>query len=170
MDDFIFGTLATEELRLAHDLKLLSGVTHRQRRFPHDPQPGEPIELELNVGPDHASDRAWVYWTTGGEDPSGRAGRADHGWATPMLPESTLWNTMLWGYTRRFRAILPGLPQGTLLRYCIAAMTLQGEEILADGGAFYACYIDGVSAPEWANDAIVYQVFVDRFSPGNGKS
>jgi cyclomaltodextrinase len=170
MEDFIFGTLATDELRLAHVRRLQNGVTHRQRRSPRGPRPGEPIELKLSVGPGYTSEQAWVYWTTEGEEPGGRSGRADHGWATPMQPVGAEWNTMLWGYNRHFRAVLPGQPKDTILRYCIGAAYLQDEEVFADDGTIYACYIDEDPIPEWAYDAIVYQVFVDRFFPGNGRS
>jgi glycosidase len=43
-------------------------------------------------------------------------------------------------------------------------------EILADNGTIYACYIADDPAPSWSQDAIVYQIFVDRFYPGKGKN
>lgn len=169
MDDFIFGTLASDELRLGHVRANRAGVTHRSARFPRDPLPGQPIQLELAVGPAHFCDRAWVYWTTDGSDPSGELGVPRQGWAASMELISVEWDTLLWGYIRRFQVVLPGLPAGTILRYRLAAAR-PAEEIFADGGAFYACYVADDPLPGWAYDAVVYQVFVDRFSPGEGRT
>jgi glycosidase len=36
-------------------------------------------------------------------------------------------------------------------------------EIMADEGAYYAYYVDDDPAPAWAQDAVLYQIFVDRF-------
>ena len=84
MKDFIFGTLATEELRFKHVRTLRAGVSHSHHRIPRDPLPGEEITLDLSVGPEHPCDQAWVYWTTDGSDPDGKAGVAANGYATPM--------------------------------------------------------------------------------------
>lgn len=51
MDDFIFGTLATEELRLRHIRALRSGISHAQRRSPRDPLPGQAVQLTLSLAP-----------------------------------------------------------------------------------------------------------------------
>ena len=84
MNDFIFGTLATDELRLALTRNRLAGVTHIQRRNPRDPLPGEAITLELSVGPGQPGDSAWVYWTSDGSDPLGSLGQAQVGQVTQM--------------------------------------------------------------------------------------
>jgi cyclomaltodextrinase / maltogenic alpha-amylase / neopullulanase len=170
MDDFIFGTLATEALRLAHVHKLRDGVTHRSARAPRDPLPGQPVQLELTLGPTQAFDRAWVYWSTDGQDPEGAGGAARHGWATPMEPVGVEWEVLEWGYVRRFRATLPGQPAGTVVRYRLAAGALNGDEMFADQGTFYGFYVADDPLPEWARQAVVYEIFVDRFSPGNGKA
>ena len=170
MDDFIFGTLASEALRLAHVRKLRGGVTHRAARSPRDPLPGQPIQLELTVGPTQAFDRAWVYWSTDGQDPEGAQGMSRHGGATPMDPVGVEWDVLEWGYVRRFRATLPGQPAGTVVRYRLAAGAPDGKEILADQGNFYAFYVANDPLPGWARQAVVYEIFVDRFFPGEGKA
>lgn len=168
MTDFIFGTLSTDELRLSHVRALQAGVTHRSARSPRDPDPGHPIHLELTVGPAYLCDRAWVYWSTDGQDPHGAAGEARHGSVMPMELISIHWNSLLWGYVRRFRAALPGQPAGTLLRYRLSAAR-PDPEVFADQGAFYACYVDDDPLPGWAREAVIYQIFVDRFFPGTGR-
>ncbi len=186
MDDFIFGALATVEQRLEHVRRLRSGITHNHARTPRDPLPGQPITLHLTIGPAHTFDRAWVYWTDDGSDPEGEDGVARRGYATPMEADGAEWDTLLWGYVRRLRATLPPQPAGTLLRYRIAAALLRPPSSVvghsapvlrpssfvktyADDGAYYACYVADDPPPAWAQDAIVYQIFVDRFNPGGGR-
>ena len=41
MEDFIFGTLATDALRLAHPRRLRGGITHHYARSPYAPKPGQ---------------------------------------------------------------------------------------------------------------------------------
>jgi cyclomaltodextrinase / maltogenic alpha-amylase / neopullulanase len=173
VDDFIFGTLATEELRLAHLRARLAGVAHDQARFPRDPQPGQPVTFELTIGPASPEglpplERAWLYWSTDGQDPQGEMGKASHGYAVEMEPAGIEWDTLLWGYSQKFRISLPGQPDDTLLRYRLSAGNGR-QEVFADGGKYYGCYIADDPLPAWSKDAIVYQIFVDRFYPGGGQ-
>ncbi len=167
MDDFIFGSLSTAELRLAHERARLGGLTHAQRRAPLDPAPGQGVQIELTVGPAHPHNRAWVYWTNDGSDPDGRAGQAVRGFATPLPAVDSEWDTLLWGYRRRFRGEIPGQPAGTVVRYRVAAGG-SGPETPADDGAYYAYYVDDDPAPAWAQEAVLYQVFADRFAHPDG--
>ncbi len=170
MNDFIFGTLATEELRLEHVRTHRAGVTHSYARSPLDPLPGQDITLELTIGPTYPLDKAWVYWTADGSDPMGEMGTATNGHTAFMEAVGTEWDTVLWGYIRRYRAVIPGQPAGSVLRYYIGAGSQNGEETLADNGAIYACYISEDPTPTWSQEAVIYQIFVDRFFPGKGNS
>jgi cyclomaltodextrinase len=169
MKDFIFGTLATEELRIEHVRTRRAGVSHYQQRQPRDPLPGQEITVELSVGPDHPVKNAWVYWSNDGDYPAGKDGEASHGFTTLMEKAGVEWDTVLWGYISHFRAVIPGQPTGTVLRYYISIMEGDHHEVLADQGFTYACYIADDPLPAWTGDAIVYQIFVDRFNPGKGK-
>src|SRR5215207_8140175 len=137
MDDFVFGTLSTEESRLALTRARLGGVTHVQRRSPRDPLPGQAVRLELTLGPTQTHDQAWVYWTNDGSDPAGAGGQATNGFVTPLKPSGVEWNTLLWGYIRQFAGEIPGQAAGTVVRYRMAAGG-GGREVLADDGAYYA--------------------------------
>ena len=169
MQDFIFGTLADDAARIKHLRRLWQGVTHDQTRSPLAPAPGQPVEIELTLGPGQPFDRAWVYWSTDGLDPLGSGGEARHGYATPMQAVDTMWNVVEWGYQRRFRATIPGQPEGTLVRYYLSATAPGKGEQLADGGKYYAWYVTDTPPPEWSRSAVIYQIFVDRFYPGEGK-
>lgn len=170
MKDFIFGTLATEKLRLKHVRTFRAGVSHSHARSPRDPQPGQEITLELSVGPDHNCEQAWVYWTNDGSDPIGKSGQVTNGHALSMDPSGVEWDTVLWGYIQRYRATIPGQTSGTVIRYFLTGITPTGTEIRADDGRLYACYIANDPTPEWTRNAIVYQIFVDRFNPGKGRT
>jgi cyclomaltodextrinase / maltogenic alpha-amylase / neopullulanase len=170
MDDFIFGTLATDELRQAHVRSFQAGITHNHARRPRTPKPGQEITLELSVGPAHLKDRAWVYWTTDGSDPQGQSGNALRGQVIAMEESSMEWNTSLWGYVRHFRAVLPGQARGTLVRYCISAGSEMDEEVFADNHSMYAFTVGELAQPEWVEEAVVYHIFVDRFYPGHSES
>lgn len=169
MDDFIFGTLATEALRLEHTRASGAGITHNHRRIPRQPAPDQPVTLELTIGPAHSCDRAWVYWAIGGDDPHGAEGKAIGGFVEKMELVGVEWDTLLWGYVRRYRAELPGQPAGSIVRYRIAAGCNNGDEVYADDGLYYAFYVSEDPLPAWAEEAIVYQIFVDRFYPGDGR-
>ncbi|MBI4761300.1 MAG: alpha-amylase family glycosyl hydrolase [Chloroflexota bacterium] len=162
MEDFIFGTLATDESRIKHLRQTLGGVTHAHKRLPRDPQPGQPIQIFLTLGPDHPHPRAWVYWTTDGSDPAGANGRASNGYAAPLEPIATEWHTFLWGYVRTFRGEIPAQEAGTVVRYRVSAGG-NGAETFADSGAHYAFYVDNDPPPAWTKDAVIYQIFADRF-------
>ena len=162
MEDFIFGTLATDESRIAHLKNILSGITHAHRRAPRDPLPGQPIQIELTIGPAYPHNQAWVYWTDDGSDPEGRNGLASNGYTTPLSSVDSEWNTILWGYVRKFRGEIPAQNAGTLIRYLVSAGGIDGE-IYADNGSYYAFYIDNDPPPAWTQNAIIYQIFADRF-------
>ena len=162
MDDFIFGTLSTDESRIAHLSNIRGGITHNHQRAPRDPLPGQSVQIEVTVGPRYPFDRAWVYWTNDGSDPDGHQGTAVSGHVTSLEPVDSEWDTLLWGYVRRFRGDIPGQPVGTVVRYRVSAGS-SGEEILADHGTYYAFYVDDDPPPSWAQDAIIYQIFADRF-------
>lgn len=162
MDDFIFGSLGTEAKRLAHVRGQRAGVTHLQRRSPRDPAPGQAVTLELSLGPAYPQDRAWAYWTADGSDPAGAGGVAAAGQVAALTPVDADWDTLVWGYVRRFRGVLPGQPAGTVVRYRLAAGG-RGPEVWADAGAYYGYYVDDDPPPAWTRDAILYQIFADRF-------
>jgi cyclomaltodextrinase / maltogenic alpha-amylase / neopullulanase len=162
MEDFIFGTLSTDESRLAYLTNIRGGVTHAHQRFPRDPLPHQAIEIDLTVGPSYPYNQAWVYWTNDGSDPEGMNGNAVNGYAVPLEPTDSEWDTFLWGYVRRFRGEIPSQLAGTVVRYRVSAGN-HSEEILADNRTYYGFYVDHDPPPAWAQDAIIYQIFADRF-------
>ncbi len=170
MNDFIFGTLATEELRRARVQLLRGGVTHYVRRFPRDPKPDQAVRVQLSSGPSHPGERAWVYWTADGSDPVGIGGKAEQGFCLPLERTKTEWDTELWGYLQYFEEDIPPYPAGTVVRYRLSLEEYGAGEVFADQGAYHSYFVDDDPAPTWSKEAVIYHVFVDRFNPGEGHS
>lgn len=170
MEDFIFGPTGFSEQRVALVRQRLGGVVHGYRAEPLAPRPGQPVTLWLWVGDEQRADRACCYYTTDGRDPQGRRGQAENGQAVPLEATSVEWVDLRWAYGRWWRGELPPQPAGAIVRYRLEAFSsLGGEGIWADGGARFAYLVDDAEPPAWAREAIIYQVFIDRFYPGDNR-
>lgn len=195
MEEIIFGTHATEELRLLHRAATHMGLQHRYDLDPHDPLPGQPVTLAVEVGPDLPLDRIVCYYSTDGSPP------ASHARQIVFQRGRAMWDTLQWGYRTRWEATLPPQPEGTLVRYRIGGRSEGSPEIFADWpdaksvgdeavkasfrheplpfsakagdpsrGMNFTYRVDRLRPPEWARSAVVYHIFVDRFHPGEGRA
>lgn len=140
--DFVFGTLATDDLRLAQLRAASAGVAHEYRLLPADPRPGEPVEVQVTLGPRAAADRVTCYYTLDGADPRGRRGLAEQGRAVELRRAGVEWDTLLWAYRETWAGQIPGQPAGTLVRYRIEAWPEAGGE------SHWASQIAGVTLGE----------------------
>lgn len=168
--DRTFGNLMDLDQRLARHRQDLGGVRHLNRVEPPDPQPGRPLCLTVTTsGPvAFAAVQAW-YRTEPG------APAAEH--AVALLPEGAAWDSVEWGYVRRWTGALPPQPAGTMVRYRVAGRAANGRWIYADSQAEtpeaateFALWVDEGGVPEWAQAAVVYHIFIDRFNPGAGRA
>ncbi len=177
MEDFIFGNLSlTDEIvrRLTRELR---GVRHAHMIDPTPAAPDRPIRLLATTGPSVRADAAHLYFTTDGSEPQGAGGRATSGHALKMEAIETEWISLLWDYVTWWEAVLPAMPAETKVRYKIEAYdSLSGGSVFADNGAAsaqeatsFSFLVDAFASPPWAQKAIIYHVFVDRFQPGGGK-
>lgn len=205
MEEFIFGTLANDDLKLAHHRAARRGVQHAHALAPRDPQPGQPVTITVTIGPDLAADHVACYYTLDGSEPAGRLGQATGGRVLWLEPAGVQWDTLSWGYLACWRGTLPAQPEGTRVRYRLGAWSgdgpeafadwpnvqaaveqaaqafFRGEPIAVDGnrpttppddparGHTFSYSVDRLRPPAWARDAVIYQVFVDRFYPGRGR-
>lgn len=170
MNDFIFGTLSTDELRRQRQLSSRNGVVHNHRINPRDPMPGQEILIEMTAGPAYTGEKGWLYWTNDGSDPSGCLGKAMNGFVLALRTDDMTWDNELWGYIRHFGVEIPGQMDGTILKYKLSLENHSGSEIFADEGITYAIFVSDDPAPAWSEDAIIYHIFIDRFNPGGGKT
>lgn len=201
--EFVFGTLATDELKLVHHRVVRRGIQHGFNISPRDPRPGQTVILHVTTGPELDVDTVACYYTNDGSIPEGSRGVASNGIALEFVEQEIVWDTIRWGYVRQWQVTLPAQDEGTLVRYRISAWNSTNEaieEIRADypefkatteraAGAFFrgldvpddlppsmsqddvfSYVVDTYHAPGWAKQAIIYQIFVDRFYPGDGKT
>lgn len=108
------------------------------------------------------------------------------------------WDTPAWGYFAVWQADIPAQPAGMTVHYCISAwdstreiysdwpdfqmmveraavLSWRGETIPETplelpGGYVFTYHVDDYVMPQWAKDAVIYHIFVDRFYPGDGKT
>jgi glycosidase len=145
---FVFGTLSDERARLEYVRTRRLGATHRRAREPRDPLPGEPVSVELTAGPRCCEGEAWL-------EVEGEGRRS-------LELVGVEWDTLAWGYVRRFRGTIGGRPAGNVVRYRLGV-----GDTIADEGTTEAYYVDDDPPPAWSRDAIVYEIFVDRFFSGD---
>jgi cyclomaltodextrinase / maltogenic alpha-amylase / neopullulanase len=145
--DVVIPGLADDAERAEWERARRRGVTHARALEPRAPAAGEPVTVRLTAGPDAPSGRGWID-VEGERVPLERAGAG--------------WDTLAWGYVRTYAATLPGRPAG-VVRYRLGV-----GDVEADGGARQAYVVGDAGAPAWAADAVVYQVWVDRFWSGGG--
>jgi cyclomaltodextrinase len=172
MIDNIFGNLIEPGDRLTRHLESLSGIKHFHRRSPLDPIPGQPITLTVTTGGPHSYDSVRCYYTLDGSDPTGKGAAI-----LELEPLKVDWDELAWGYFCTWTVDLPAQTAKTLIRYLVAAHQKgDGSWVYADSGStcareadFYSLWVDDDPVPAWTRGALVYQVFLDRFYPGDGK-
>lgn len=199
MEEFIFGTLATDELKLVQHRATRRGLQHMYDLCPRDPEPDSPVMITVLVGVDLTVDRVACYYTLDGSEPIGRQGAPHNGHAVLLERVGSEWDTLSWGYITKWRGTLPAQPEGTIVRYRIGAWAEGALEVFADWpevkattdeaakaffrgdplpemsthgdpsrGAIFIYHVDHRKPPQWAREAVIYHIFVDRFHPGQG--
>src|SRR5947209_7732975 len=110
MEDFIFGTLATDELRVQALITARRGLTHNYRAMPRDPEPGQAVRIEVSAGSNAPVEEVFVHFTKDGSTPT-----LDNAATIPLGHATTEWDTLLWGYVRLFAGEVPGQPEGSVV-------------------------------------------------------
>jgi hypothetical protein len=197
--DFVFGKYINDELKLVHHRTRRRGLQHDHAISPQDPNPGEPIALEVTCGQDLGCASVALYYTLDGSEPAGSRGVAARGAALAFERGESEWDVVAWSYLTRWRTTLPGQPDGTVLRYRIGGWRDGADEVFADWpdvtatgeraaqhffageaipeeltlgdptGRTFRLHIDRLRPPAWAERAVIYQLFLDRFHPGDGR-
>jgi cyclomaltodextrinase len=179
MADFVFGGIEADEgERLAYERQRWSGLRHRYALAPLDPQPDQPVTVTVFAGPDVRVEQVTLYFTTDGSDPAGQRGVATNGIALPLTRHEVHWEPLLWEYVERWQGEIPGQPAGTLVHYRIEGWC-NSEEVAShwsrepnldrsvEQPTLYGYHVDHFAPPAWAPEAVIYQIFVDRFARGS---
>lgn len=166
--DYIFGELDIPQNAAQWEKERLTGVRHYSQKTPLAPKPNETVTLKVTTDAGQAVDEVWLWFTT-------------DEWQTiqemSFAKTQLVWNTLAWTYIQEWAVTLPPQPEGVMLRYKIGAKVGYAESITyADNqtqafeeATHYSIWYGGESNPDWAKQAVVYQVFVDRFNPGEGR-
>lgn len=163
MEEFSFGTLSTDDLRLEQLKSQRRGLVHLNRIEPRDPIPGKPVQVFAQSASDIDVRQVLCRYTTNGIQPTN-----DKSIEVEFIQGVVEWDTLNWGYLTTWKALIPAQPAGTVVKYQIEALLSDGgESILAEDGRFFSYIVDDLEVPTWAHDAIIYQIFLDRFYPGS---
>ena len=158
MKEFVFGSLSTTEQRVAYMKEWRKGVKHRNKMTPRAPRAGDTPTLSVTVELDKAIDRV----VCSVEEPETAV--------YDLKLVDTDWDLLNWAYLETWQGDLPAYPEGTLVRYRVKAYPTDGSPpIWADDDAIFSYLVGNPEQPEWTKSAIVYQIFPDRFYPGNGR-
>jgi hypothetical protein len=148
---FAFGKFETE-----------SGfaVSHQYDRSPSIIRPGDPVTLRVRTVHGYNSVNAYVLDGAGPFDP--RKIR-EEGSVLPFERDGDGWSGLLLASS-----------DGTIQHYVIEAMHRSGASHYADGShslataKVFAHRVTDRNPPSWTNDAVIYQIFVDRFANADG--
>jgi cyclomaltodextrinase len=155
MQEFIFGTLSTTEKRLDYFREQRRGLRHQHMLDPLAPRAGDSPVITVTVGQDTAVDELICILSE--PEPL----------RVPLRLVKTEWDLLNWGYLQSWQCELPPRPNGTIVRYTIeASLAGSGVPVKADDGAVFSYYVEDPAPPSWAAEAIIYQIFPDRFHPG----
>ena len=158
MPDFIFGTLSSLERRVEVVQKQTRGVVHGHQIDPLAPGPGDTPLVSVTVGLQKRVESVVCELLEPQEV------------SLSLKLISTDWDTMNWHYFQTWQGNLPSQPDGTIIRYKINAIPADGSDpIPADEGALFSYVVGNPLQPAWAEEAIIYQMFPDRFHPGNNR-
>lgn len=163
------GDLPASEIVRRHET-VHDQFRHENTIAPLAPEPGDEVVVEAESGTGAAVERAEIRYTTDGSLP------AEGGSLVRMERVGVDWRPF-GGYVVRWRGVIPAQAEGTVVRYAIVGHTRDGAEVRAqDGQGFWYRYPasqsvtvfayrvrSGPVAPRWLDDAVIYQIFVDRF-------
>lgn len=157
-NDFIFGTLATSEQRLAAMRAQRQGVRHGHRLSPQAPRAGQRPTVIVTTATSQSIER--VLCTV--HEP-------DHH-EIVLKRGGTNWDLLNWTYYHTWQGDLPAYEAGATVRYTIEAYPAGGgQPIPADDGLAFSYLVAEPGGPQWSREAVIYQIFPDRFYPGEGR-
>jgi hypothetical protein len=142
------------------DLQEGLAVDHQYDRSPSVPRPGRPVLLR--VATTSEARRVSVIAAT---DPVAVTPEAIEisGVEYPARRVGSHWET-----------VLPGMPDGTIVNYVVRSLDGTERAWYADGrrpqraATVFTHRVTSRRPPAWTHDAVVYQIFVDRFATADG--
>lgn len=139
--------------------------------------PGQAVTVWLKVGYDGYINQGRIYYTTNGTEPQGSYDTVTNGTKINMTfdhTEADPGGTVAW-----WIGTIPSQAAGTQVRYKISTWHSGGGDIVyaespvgktlntSSEATTFGYYVGAYATPQWAKDATIYQVFIDRFYDGN---
>jgi cyclomaltodextrinase len=166
--DHLFGDLDQPAKGSSHHITQNKGLHHAYRVSPWLPKPAEPIKLLATSSSDLAVQQVKMRFSLD----MGKSWREK-----PFEAGEWRWDTLTWGWLREWQLSFPAIAEGTELLYQVFAELPGGKRCFADNQAlgeaaatlFRLRITSHNQPPAWSEDAVIYQVFVDRFNPGKDR-
>ncbi len=189
LPEFIFGKLSTAEGRLQRVKTKGWGLNAELCLNPLDPAENELIEITVRVGADMAVKAVTLHYSTDGSLPQVNPENLHPSTMTLAMQRKAIeWDTLQWSYLEKWIGVIPEQPQGTHVQYAISAITTTNQVIYCpyflnksmddsllnrfngdNQPQIYGFYVDNETIPIWLREAVIYQIFVERFAPEPGK-
>lgn len=172
--DHLFGDVDQAPKGSAFVMTRHVGAHHWGSKSPAIPQPGESVRLQFTHTSELCVTTMKVAFST-------------DEWQTSQTLEAVQsahrWDTALWRWISEWEATLPAQAEGVMLRYQVWAelaptspnepprrVYADNQATVPDKASQFAIWYSDHRLPAWAKDARVYQIFLDRFYPGDGKA
>ncbi|PYZ95866.1 hypothetical protein CR205_15910 [Alteribacter lacisalsi] len=154
---------------------IAQSVHHDFNHDPFVPEADDDVTVTATVEHYGDVDDAAAYFTADGTSPDGARGEAVNGQAVDLTLTGSEEDEDTGRITSTFEGDIPAQSNGTPVKYKIDVWSdeLPGSQfadnnsIEAAGATEFAYYVDDFTSPEWAKNAIIYHIFVDRFKDGN---
>lgn len=149
-------------------------VTHDFNHEPYTPDQNDDVTVNVDVEHFGPIDAGAIYYTTDGSTPDGKRGEAENGKVVPLsVVETTTKDNGL--KTTDMKGMIPSQQKETRVKYKVdvwntnstGSQFADNNVLTSEQATEFAFYVDKYQSPTWAKEAIIYQVFVDRFRDGS---
>ncbi|RWZ51381.1 glycoside hydrolase family 13 protein [Halobacillus fulvus] len=170
----------TEEGQTAQDtveqwlkVPVAQNVTHDFNHEPYEPSHKDQVSISVEVQHFGPIDQGAIYYTTDGTTPEGKRGEASNGSVTSLTVTETTDEDGL--KTSILEGTIPKQPKETRVKYKIDVWNSDGigsqfadnNTLSSSEATEFAYYVEDYTSPDWAKEAVIYHVFVDRFFDGS---
>ena len=148
---------------------------HNYNTEPSVPSPSSSTEVWVKIGYHFYTNQARIYYTTDGTSPQGSYDTVSNGTKVTMTFDHTEWDAGAGKYVDWWKGTIPAQSAGTIVKYKIAAWHSDGGDIVfadnnvntSQAATEFAYESNTFTTPQWAKDAVIYEIFIDRFYDGD---
>ncbi len=168
------GNVVEDTVEAWTGIPIANNVSHSFNHSPFIPSENDDVTINVEVEHNGPITDGGIYYTIDGVSPKGARGEAEVGQVAELNIVSTKERNNE-GYVSIFEGTIPAQTNETPVKYKVDVWDKDGEgSQFADtnsldsvGATEFAYYVDEFQSPDWAKDAVIYHIFVDRFKDGN---